>query len=902
MKSFISFWVVTLLVYFNAYPHTITHHIVENGKVWNYTGNRRIASPEYQAEWNETYSLEGDTLIGNLHCLKLYLTSDSPYGFLDHSYLGAMYEEGENVYYIASGSNESTLLYDFSCEPETIVKVNNFELLINGKKVVKYRDKYLTVIDWSPIEEEETLYHGIWIEGIGSPLDLMNNTPIWYDGCPNKELVTCKLYDQIIYDKDDFEASAQVILEQEYFPEGTKWTEIRLDTLKYDSWYSKVGDEWVPNFETVEYRVEGEHTSYGTHYKCVYNNDPDWAGQATFLICEEDNNEVLVSLLVLDENGNDSYTFVPSEIYQFNWSIGQWMWFQTPDETNTTGVFQKRYSYGIIDEIKEGDFGGVSPLKYVDLDGKAPDNPEQEPKYVDTNGGRIMQGIGITEWNDGECLLGPVNMYKYLDMWGVGRERHYRSMLVHFERDGEVLYDVWPEKPRQPLSFLEGNPIWEYKYEHIPRGRILEDGYWTPNCWIDTGEREYTYYFLGGQKEIDGKTYTMMGEMVSRGEDITFNRWYPVREENGIVYTITDSLPGIIEQAYNYYIEMPYLQEGNECILYNFGAEIGDKLDKDNVVKSFGTYQLMDGTECRVLKTGTHNLCEKIGYWDDDWTSGLIDPLLAFPMATDGSVYAKGLNAYYQDGKMLYKRPDAKDGLCVNDTCWTREDAEAYACSYKTDPRQEEVMSFIRQLQGAAAQVSYTAGQMATIVLPTEPDASKGKYYRLDRIDGKEIVFEQELHPQAHIPYIIVPSEDFSIELSAQELAGLRSDTVSVEGISFIGSFVQEEVEETEGFYIDIIDTTPDCTMSGDRLVIGALHAYLLVPWDDPYDHGGTKSPTEKMQIVLHNDGTGIKTLSDSPSKEENIYDLSGKIVNRKSLNSKSSHGIYIKGNRKIRY
>ena len=31
------------------------------------------------------------------------------------------------------------------------------------------------------------------------------------------------------------------ILAQEYFPEGTKWTEIRLDTLKYDSWYSKFG-------------------------------------------------------------------------------------------------------------------------------------------------------------------------------------------------------------------------------------------------------------------------------------------------------------------------------------------------------------------------------------------------------------------------------------------------------------------------------------------------------------------------------------------------------------------------------------------------------------------------------------------------------------------------------------
>ena len=49
-----------------------------------------------------------------------------------------------------------------------------------------------------------------------------------------------------------------VLWAQEYFPEGTKWTEIRLDTLKYNSWYSKAGDEWMPNFETIEYYVQGE--------------------------------------------------------------------------------------------------------------------------------------------------------------------------------------------------------------------------------------------------------------------------------------------------------------------------------------------------------------------------------------------------------------------------------------------------------------------------------------------------------------------------------------------------------------------------------------------------------------------------------------------------------------------
>ncbi len=195
--------------------------------------------------------------------------------------------------------------------------------------------------------------------------------------------------------------------------------------------------------------------------------------------------------------------------------------------------------------------------------------------------------------------------------------------------------------------------------------------------------------------------------------------------------------------------------------------------------------------------------------------------------------------------------------------------------------------------------VTFTAGQMATIVLPTEPDAGKGKYYRLDRVDGNEIVFEQELHPQAHVPYIIVPSEDFSIELSTLELAGLRSDTVSIEGISFIGTYQKEVIEEPDGFYIDIIDTTPDCSLVNDKQMIGALRAYLLVTWDDPYNHGGTKVPAEEMQIVLHDHGTGIETLSNSPSKGENIYNLNGIIVNSKSPNRKLPRGIYIKDGRK---
>ncbi len=467
------------------------------------------------------------------------------------------------------------------------------------------------------------------------------------------------------------------------------------------------------------------------------------------------------------------------------------------------------------------------------------------------------------------------------------------------------------EEPRQPLPFLEGNPIWVYKYEHMPEP---EDLYLI--CWLNTGERYFTYYFLGGKKEIEGKVYTMMGEVTSNGEEeLRVNRWLPVREENGIVYAITDSLPGLIEYEYDY-LEPPYLQQGNESVLYNFNTEIGETLYPQNkwgIVESYDTYQLMDGTVCRVLKTtswGYYDLYEKLGYVIFEPEYGVMDPLCGMLVPTNGHVYINRLNAYYQDNTMLYKAADAPEGLCVNDTCWTRNDAEAYAVAYKADPYHEKVMSFIRQLQGVSEPITFTEGQMATIILPEEPDASKGKYYRLDRVEEGKIVFEQELHPQAHVPYIIVPNEDFSIDLNTLDLQGCCPDTVSIEvrfegqaesqSIYFIGSYVSEELEQQEGCNIQFIDTTPDCSISfseetgKETFLIGALRAYLT--WDDPYNQGGTKGRGDKLEIVLHDYGTSIGEIKNEQLKIKNdVFDLSG----RKIVNGQLQRGIYIENGRK---
>ena len=204
--------------------------------------------------------------------------------------------------------------------------------------------------------------------------------------------------------------------------------------------------------------------------------------------------------------------------------------------------------------------------------------------------------------------------------------------------------------------------------------------------------------------------------------------------------------------------------------------------------------------------------------------------------------------------------------------------------------------------------VSFTEGQMATIILPIEPDASKGKYYRLDRVEEGKIVFEQELQPQAHVPYIIVPSEDFSIDLNNMDLEGCSPDTVSIkvrfegqaesQSIYFIGSYVSEELEQQEGCNIQLIDTTPDCSISfseetgKETFLIGALRAYLT--WDDPYNQGGTKG-RGNMEIVLRDYGTSIGEIKNEQLTIKNdVFDLQGR-----KLPGKPAQGLYIENGRK---
>jgi hypothetical protein len=178
---------------------------VQDGKVWTYDATNFIYY------WEETYSLEGDTLINSHKCLKLYFTCQ--FYHQDHLYKGAIFEKKNGkVYFIATGSTKPVLLYDFSCEPGTIIKVGEFELRIIERKLAKYRGEYLNYFDYSLLENEYYPFQGI--EGIGflgGGLTCLIDgyTPVNTGG--SRFIRTCTVNDEIVFDADEYFKTAQIV-------------------------------------------------------------------------------------------------------------------------------------------------------------------------------------------------------------------------------------------------------------------------------------------------------------------------------------------------------------------------------------------------------------------------------------------------------------------------------------------------------------------------------------------------------------------------------------------------------------------------------------------------------------------------------------------------------------------
>lgn len=188
--------------------------------------------------------------------------------------------------------------------------------------------------------------------------------------------------------------------------------------------------------------------------------------------------------------------------------------------------------------------------------------------------------------------------------------------------------------------------------------------------------------------------------------------------------------------------------------------------------------------------------------------------------------------------------------------------------------------------------ICFTSGHRATIILPITPDAGKGKYYRLDRCEVGKIVFEEEHLPKARVPYIIVPNEDFKIDISTLDCEGLYCDSTNIVGVSFIGTYNKKVFGYKDSFYYHILDSTPDCRDEVDEyLYVGPLRAFLEIDW-----RKNNHQNLEEMEVVLHEQPSLILEPSTSLLEAHSfIYDLQGR-----RLSGKPAKGLYIQNGKKV--
>ncbi len=245
---------------------------------------------------------------------------------------------------------------------------------------------------------------------------------------------------------------------QHYYTEGTRWTELRLDTTKYDSWFTETYVDgvltWVPNYEKTEYYVKGDTVDIHEkpqNYVKVWRHCAGQPDSLRFLLADsvKDGKWKLYVRAYYNRNSMGSRPLKSIDTYVSDWASGS--------EIRTHGVYQaiimsgSTALVGTIKEIRQGTFGTDVPLTYMEL-GKGWEGREHV----------LIYGIGVTSWENRDCILGPCMgwyaEYSENEMHPENPARNLdcRSILVHFERGGETIYDLWPTPEGGLASHVQG--------------------------------------------------------------------------------------------------------------------------------------------------------------------------------------------------------------------------------------------------------------------------------------------------------------------------------------------------------------------------------------------------------------------------------------------------------------
>ncbi len=193
--------------------------------------------------------------------------------------------------------------------------------------------------------------------------------------------------------------------------------------------------------------------------------------------------------------------------------------------------------------------------------------------------------------------------------------------------------------------------------------------------------------------------------------------------------------------------------------------------------------------------------------------------------------------------------------------------------------------------------LDFKAGHQATIILPEVPDPSWGRYFRLDRKEDSDIIFEREYEPQANVPYVIFPEHDFSIDLSKYNLENLPEpgfvpfpDNDEHKPLGLYGTYESRYAHcfYAPTWFATLLDDTPDCGKTDGNLPrVGAFRAYLLT-----YD---AKPQFAEINYIFAGEADGISEFIISNATSTKIYDFQGR-----QLQNKPRQGLYILDGKKF--
>ena len=106
-----------------------------------------------------------------------------------------------------------------------------------------------------------------------------------------------------------------------YYPQGTRWTELKLDTLKYDSWYHKNPDgTYCPNYERTDFYIHGDTTRASTKYMKVWRHIEGQPDSVALLIKNWEIPRVVISSLYFRSYGSIA---APCPVYDFQWETAR---------------------------------------------------------------------------------------------------------------------------------------------------------------------------------------------------------------------------------------------------------------------------------------------------------------------------------------------------------------------------------------------------------------------------------------------------------------------------------------------------------------------------------------------------------------------------------------------------